>query len=992
MKILISFFVILLSPFLIQAQDIKGSVTDVNGIPIQDVIVLASTSNQTTVTDFNGNFTIAAKIGEELYFSMLGFEKLNLKATNAMIVILKDDKNRQLEEVVVIGYGTKKVGSITGAVAQIKAADIMKTPSQNAIQAIQGKAAGVNIISNDDPGGKPIIQIRGLGTVLAGRDPLYVIDGVEATGLNGISPNDIQSMDILKDASSLAIYGNKGSNGVILITTKKGKVGEMKVSYDTNYGVKQIQRTVKMADGYRFAYYNNVAMGSLSHYNLNPNTNTNWLDEITTTGMTSNNAVSLSGGNENATYFLSASHYTEKGILIGTSYKRTNVSSRNQFQLFENKVKITQNINISLSDATPKPTSAFTNAYKQSPIMPVRYANGRYGMPFLNSLGYNDMEGEKYNDVANPVAQLANTNEENKFMTLSGSIGAEIKLLKNLKFNSNFGATFDWQKGYSFIPTGAIWLAQNPTLETTNALYPKIYNSLQQRRIDSYIWNWDNYLTYTKTFDKHKITGVVGMSRSTRNNESVMSASRNNVPSQSNYWSLDFSTDLANTSPNAVVNNNHSTPIVSLAYFARAEYEFNNKYLLSASFRREGSSNFLETKRWANFAALSAGWIVTNEAFFENIKFINYFKIRGGYGQVGNAIGTPSVNTTLFSNNYNYSFGTATNLGYSTINSGYNIPYQVDPNLTWESMNEIDLGFDFRFLANKLSATLDLYNRKTKDIILPVKYPDVVSPGEVYTNAGDVINKGIEVSLKWDDAINDNLRYSVGGNFSYNKNELTNIYNPYFKNLTGGSTNNGQWTKEFHEGDPLGSFYVYDVLGYNSDGGFILSDKRINAGSYIPTYTYGINLSVIYKNFDLSTDLYGVGGNKIYNGKKAQRLNATNIESAVLDNFWLPSNTNPTNPKPSNELPFASTYYVEDGAYLRINNITLGFTFPKINKRIDKIRVYATAVNPFLFTKYSGFSPEISGSEGGSPTGSAGIELDAYPTNKTFAVGLNVSL
>jgi outer membrane receptor protein involved in Fe transport len=438
-------------------------------------------------------------------------------------------------------------------------------------------------------------------------------------------------------------------------------------------------------------------------------------------------------------------------------------------------------------------------------------------------------------------------------------------------------------------------------------------------------------LTYTKTFDKHKITGVAGMSRSTRNNEETMMATRNNVPAQSNYWNLDFSTDLLATNPQAVVQNNHSTPIVSLAYFARAEYEFDNKYLLSASFRREGTSNFLAAKRWANFASLSAGWVVSNERFFEKIKFVNYFKIRGGYGQVGNAIGTPSVNTTLFSNNYNYSFGTANNQGYSTINSGYNIPYQVDPNLTWESMNEIDLGFDFRFIANKLSATVDLYNRKTKDIILPVKYPDVVSPGEVYTNAGDVINKGVEISLKWEDKINNNLRYSVGGNFSYNKNELTNIYNPYFKNLTGGSTNNGEWTKEFHEGDPLGSFYVYDVLGYNADGGFIYSDKRVNAGSYIPKYTYGINLSVNYKNFDLSTDLYGVGGNKIYNGKKAQRLNALNVESAVLDNFWSPSNTNAANPKPSNEKPKASTYYVEDGAYLRINNITIGYTLPKIN-------------------------------------------------------------
>lgn len=982
-RLICNFLIFFFASSYIYAQEIKGVITDDKGLSLPGVNIVNLQTKKNVVSDLDGKFLIQAQQNETLQFSFIGFETITRKATPNMQIVMKEE-GTDLKEVVVIGYGSKKAGSITGSIVQIKADDIVKTPSQNAIQAIQGKAAGVNIVSNDDPGGKPTIQIRGLGTVLSGREPLYVIDGVEATGLNGLSANDIQSLDILKDASSLAIYGNKGANGVIMVTTKKGKIGKLKVSYDSNFGIKQIQRKVEMADAYRFAYYNNTALGSSSHYNLNPNTNTNWLDEITGTGMTSNNAISFSGGSENINYYLSASNYTEKGILNGTSYERTNLSSRNEYKLLDNRVKLTQNINISSSKATPKPTSAFTNAYRQAPIMPVRYDNGTYAWPLLNSLGYNDMSGEKYNDAGNPVAQLDYTNEENKFLTLSGNIGAEIKLAEGLKFNSNFGATFDWQKGYSFTPNGLIYLTANPGLDESSVNYPKQYNTLEQRRIDSYVWNWDNYFTYTKTFNKHKITAVAGMSRSTRNNTETLKATRYNVPEKSNYWSLDLSTNLTDTNPNTIIGNDHSTPIVSLAYFGRAEYEFDNKYLISASIRREGASNFLEAKRWANFPAISAGWVVSNEAFFEKVKFINYFKIRGGYGEVGNAIGTPSVNNTTFSNNYNYLFG-------STVNSGYSIKRQIDPNLTWESMNEVDLGFDFKFLSNRLSATLDLYSRKTKDIILPVQYPSVLSPEEVYTNAGDVTNKGVELSLHWDDKINDNLRYAIGGNVSYNKNEISKIYNPFFKNLTGGDFGGFGWTKEFHEGDPLGSFYVYETKGYNSDGSFIYSDKRVNAGSYIPKYTYGLNLSVYYKNFDFSTDLYGVGGNKIYNGKKAARLGALNIEAAELDDFWLPSNTNAANPKPSIEKKTQSTYYVEDGSYLRINNITIGYTLPKFFNKIDKMRIYATAVNPFLFTKYTGFSPEISGSDGGDPTKTAGIEIDAYPTNKTYSIGLNVS-
>ena len=288
----------------------------------------------------------------------------------------------EMQEVVLIGYGTKKAGAITGSVSQVKAADIVRTPAQSAIQAIQGKAAGVNITTNDEPGQNPTIRIRGLGTITGARDPLYVIDGIETNGLNGLNPNDIAAIDILKDASSLAIYGQKGSNGVILITTKKGKQGAIKVSYDAYYGQKFIQQKVDMADSYRFAYYNNAALGLSSYFNFNQPYNTNWLDEITGTGEVISNNISLSGASDNASYYFGASNYKEKGILNGSEYERTNVISKTEFKLYEGKIKVTPFFNLSIDNNTPKPLSAFTNAYRQAPIMPVKYDNGRWAGPF----------------------------------------------------------------------------------------------------------------------------------------------------------------------------------------------------------------------------------------------------------------------------------------------------------------------------------------------------------------------------------------------------------------------------------------------------------------------------------------------------------------------------------------------------------------------------------------------------------------------------------
>jgi len=987
MKIVLTYLLLIIVGYNSFAQEIKGTVTDENKLPIPEVNITVKGKSITSKTDFDGNFVIKAELGDVLEFSMIGYDKVAQKAQPGMTVTLKES-NQLLKEIVVVGYGSKKAGSITGSVAQIKAQDIIKTPAQSAIQAIQGRAAGVNIVTNDEPGANPSIRIRGLGTVLGGRDPLYIIDGLEASSLNGLSPNEIETIDILKDASSLAIYGQKGSNGVVVVSTKKGKGNKLKINYDAYFGVKMIQREVEMSDAYRYVYYNNSALGSTNYFNFEQPYNTNWLDEITGTGEVQSNHISMSGGSENVNFYFGATNLKEKGILNGTEFERTNLNSRNEYTFFDKKLKINQSVNVSIVRNTPKPLSAFTNAYKQSPIVPVKFDNGRWGVPLRDpSTGQVAINGsDRFNNVGNPVAQLYYTNEKNKNLVLFGNIGAELQLLKELKFNTNFGATFDWSKGYTFTPSREIWLSQNPTQEAENYPLSEPVNTLQQRRGDSYRWNWDNYFTYAKVFGKHDVKATLGMNRSTSNNTENISGTRWNVPEQSNYWSLDLSAYNTEVSPGSVVSNRRETPLVSLAYFGRFDYEYDNKYLFSASVRREGISTFQESKRWAIFPAFSGGWVMSNEDFLKDVKFLNYLKLRGGYGEVGNGNSLYALNIPVFAADYNYTFG-----GSQTIYPGSNQPYQVDPNLTWETMKEIDFGVDFRMSNNKLSGSIDVYDRKSENVILPVALPSVLSPDLVTLNTGTVSNKGLELSLNWKQEINDNWKYSVSGNISFNKNELTNVNNAYFSNFIGGSINNGQWTKQVLVGEALGSFYVYDVTGIDGDGNFTYSDERVVAGSYLPTYTYGLNFTLNYKKFDFSVDTYGVGGNKLYNGKKAQRFGGENVEYDVLNNFWTPSNPNATNPRPFNEVPRSSTYYIEDGSYLRINNITLGYTFPKFFDQIDKVRLYATAINPFIFTKFSGYSPELSGNNNADPLGSAGIELDAYPTNKTFLLGLNVS-
>lgn len=982
------FFAFTLLPEYLSAQMAKGKITDTNNIGITGVNINSIDSN--TITDFDGNFYIKAKEGESLKINKLGFESISsIVTTGFMIIVLQPTKDTQLQDIIVIGYGGRKETDNTGAISQLTADDISKSKVLNATQAIQGKAAGVQVIGTDVPGSAPSLIIRGIGTFGADRTPLYVVDGIPTKNITNINNNDIATFDVLKDASSLAIYGNQAANGVVLITTKKGKSETTQIEYDGFFGIRTALRKVKMADSNQFANYSNIAENN-SRFSTNQNYNTNWYDEITRLGTYSSNNLSLSASTNKISYLFSLSYYKEEGILEGLDFNRITLRNNNDYKLSD-KLKIIQTLSVSFSNSSPKPLSAFTAAYRQSPLVPVKYPNGRWGMPIIGADGQSSTTGTLFNNVSNPVAQLFYFNEEQKSLLLQGSIGLEYKIIPDLKYTSRLGVEYNNFKKFSYSPSRELWLADDPTRLVANYSSSDPINELTTARSDYFNWNFDNYLTYNKKIaDIHDVELTVGMSAQEFGSTEILEAKGKNVPENSNYWSLNLSTSL---SDNLVTKHFIGNRKNLIGYFARFQYTLMNKYLVTGTIRRDGSSQFGNSNKWGNFPSFGLGWVISKEDFLNDNKNINYLKLRGGWGRLGNQ--NVPINQQTFNSGagYSYDFGGA-------LYSGTTIGAFIDPTLGWEITEEISIGVDFKALNNKLSGSLDWYNKTTSNVILNVTPPITVGTGSTPSHSGEITNKGYEISARWDDSINENLKYWIGGNYSNNNNKVSNVFNPLAILQTGGEIDNGQYTKQLAEGQPLGSFYLFEVAGYDTSGKFTYFDKAGNItsnpteldrkffGSSLPTYYYGINFGLEYKKIDFSIDGYGVGGNQVYNGKKAQRFGYENIEAAVATNFWTSSNTTAPNPAAFNSIPLSSNYYLESGAFFRINNITLGYTLPKFTTNISSLRIYASAINPFIIQKFSGFTSELNGN--GDPMNTQGIERNAYPTLSSFSIGANI--
>ncbi|MBD2703695.1 TonB-dependent receptor [Spirosoma sp. BT702] len=970
---------------------IAGKVTEATGQGLPGVTVQVKGTTTGTVTDGTGVYSIQADETATLVFSSIGFQTMEVAVggRTAIDVTLVED-TKSLSEVVVVGYGTQRKSDVTGATVTIKGEELVKQPVLTATQALQGKAAGVQIISSGQPGTSPVIRIRGTSTALAGTAALFVVDGVLTDDISNINTADITNIDVLKDASATAIYGARGANGVVIITTKRGTVGKMTVNYSGNAGFRLPTNLVQMANAAEYANYVSTASGTV----VSPGTtSTDWYGQILRTGFQQNHGLSVNGGTDKSTYFLSAGYFTDQGIVLNNVYKRFTLRANNDFT-FNKFVKA--GITASYSNGNNQIAnlgSAYNNAYRAAPIIQSKVGN-KYGNTSV------------YQNVGNPILDIDNNDNNEKDNRLLGSAYLELKPVEWLTLRSNMGG--DWTNlnsrvyNYQFNNDTTTFINSGGNQRNPDS-------NLKFENTRTFHWTWDNLITFSKKVNKHAITALVGTTAE-EYTQVKFSAYRKNVPATPSLWYI--GTGNANTSTNDGTGDKYTRN----SYISRLNYNFDDKYLFTATLRIDGSSRFPSQNRWGYFPSVGAGWLISNESFMQNQNVFDVFKLRASWGRVGNDRVPSDSYTVTVQPNLAYPFGG----GIATPGSA--ITQIKDPNLKWETTEELDFGAEFSALNGRLTGEINYYDKKARDLLINVKVPSVTgdADGVVLTNAASIANTGLEVTLNWRGKISNDLSYRVGGNATLNKNNVIGL-NGGQPILDGGVGANQQYTTRTDNGQPVGSFYVLQVLGvfqsdeeianYKNTGGQAIQptaspgdfryqdtngdgriddNDRVFVGSYQPKAYFGLNLGLTFKDLDFSVDFYGNVGNQVYNGKRGVRQNVLdNVERTMAYNRWTRSNASQTEPRANSGNLAPSTYFVESGSFARINNATLGYKLPTtwLNKvHVSSARVFVTAQNILTMKKFSGFTAELLSD---SPT-KQGIELNAYPTTQTYAIGLNV--
>lgn len=891
-----------------------------------------------------------------------------------------DSIEKPMNEVVVIGYATAKKKDLTGAMSSIKGSELVAQPVLTATQALQSKMAGVQITNSGAPGSSPNVRIRGTGSVIGGAEPLYVVDGVITDDIRNINTADILSIDVLKDASSTAIYGVRAANGVILITTKRGGSGKPKLSYDGYAGVKMMANKIAMARPGTFSNYSNEAAGTNAILKSDINGETDWFETLTRPGNMNNHNLSMSGGSESTSYLFSVNYFNENGILNDNNYERVSIRSNNEYRISD-RLKFGNNISLSRWNSNNKPFSLFTDAYNAAPIYNAKNEDGTYGFTTLSNVG-------------NPLAKLEYTDDKtwgNRFM---GNFFTDIYLKKNLKFRSSYGLDYDNSSGANYQQRFRVSPTQK--YDTT---------TLTQSETERYRWIWDNTLTYSPTLKKGHGVQILAGHTAERYDGFEQSFRLDGVPTGKQYRYLNTGRDPIQ----GIIN--YQRPIADYgrreSYLGRVSYNYQSKYMLNASFRRDGSSKFPIQNRWGNFPSVGLGWMVSNENFMKNVRTITSLKVRGSWGRVGNDRINPSEFVTLLSTGLSAVFG-------DQVVFGSTIAEIKDPNLKWETTEEIDLGIDFEAMNGHIAGVIDIYNKKTIGALFNIPLPGGLGDNNnsMLTNAADILNRGLEVSLRYNKNSKGKFNYSLGVNATFNHNEVLGLGNGLPTNF--GSLRNGEFATRVATGQAIGSFWVYETQGVfqtqaevdavphflgTQPGDFKVIDQnkdgkindldRIYLGSYQPKCFMGMNGSFKYSNWDLNIDLLGNFGNKVFNGKKTVRYGGNyNIEKAVADARWTPTNGTNTAPRAFNGVPKPTDYFVESGSFVRLNNLTIGYNLPaKIAKKskVQGYRFFVTAQNAFTWKKFSGFSAELPGNPA-----DAGIELDIYPTSSTFLTGLSI--
>ena len=987
-----------------QQQTVKGIIKGPDGLPVIAANISQKGTNNATITDLNGNFTLNVTGRQPvLVISYIGYvtTEVNVSGRAFVEVVLQEDV-AALDEVVVVGYGTMRKKDVTGAVSSVRSGEITKNATSNVMQAIAGKMSGVQVVQNSGtPGGDVSILIRGVGTI-NDASPLYVIDGVPVSGgMWYLNPNDVESIDVLKDASATAIYGSRGANGVVMVTTKQAQEGHTEINFDYSYGIQHSAKTYKMLDASQYAaLHNEMRTNAGPEYSLNPafadpeslGAGTDWMDAIFRTAPMQKVNLSMLGGNQKISHATSLGYYTQDGIMKNSSYNRLSLQSNISSKLASN-ITVRANVNLSAENRRTQPVSTvIQNAMRILPSIPIYDDNGEYAGPTGNA--------EWNGNALNPVAIINEQNYRMKGFRMLSNISLEWEIIKGLKFKTTGGAELGYDYNNSYIPKYKWGMNESKnTMQTVTSAYEQLYL-------------WDNTLNYDKAFGKHRINAMIGTSYQEYKKESVSAAGSGRAS--------ELTTELDNATKATDVGGN-SYRWALMSYMARLHYSYDDRYLLTATFRADGSSKFGKDNRFGYFPSFAAAWNIGNEAFMQSVKPVSLLKLRAGYGQTGNQnIGAYAFADKLSVNGV-YNFGSQRGFESNLVNLIY--PYLLsNPSVKWESVEQYNVGLDIGFLQNRIVANLDFYVKNTRDMLTKKPVPQTSGTSLEQAdwppvNIGKVLNRGFEFTVNTKNFVGE-FKWETSLNMSFNHNEVVSIGGPEI--LNGVSL--------IREGQPINSFYGYELGGIyqtldevftgpvmenrapdkashnpykntspgdmwfvDVDGNGEINDlDRTVIGNPSPDCIFGFNNTFSYKNFDLSIFFQGALGNQVWNGVRAshESMNSTYNQLATTLERWTGEGSSYSMPRaiyadPNNNSR-ASTRWLEDGAYAKLKNLTFGYTLPEkwIRKaKMKALRLYVSLDNLCTITNYSGLDPEA---------GLSGLDYGVYPSARTYMFGVSV--
>ena len=1067
-KPLVFLFLLCLFPLGAMAQSIiKGTVNDENGEPVIGATVKVKETQKGTITDFDGNYSIEAASNATLVFSYVGYvtQEVKVGGKSTLNITMKED-NTTLNDVVVIGYGTMKKKLVTGATVQVKGDDIAKLNTTNALEAMQSSTPGVQITSSSSQPGKGYkVYIRGMGTI-GDSQPLYVIDGVAGGNLDGINPNDIESIDVLKDAASAAIYGSRAANGVILVTTKQGKVGKVEITYNGAFGWSNAYKRPQLLNAKQFLtimdeYGFNTSGKKVNFADYMPQyildkvasgwEGTDWWKEFENkNALQQNHSITLTGGSELSKFSMSYTYTGNEGIMgadKASYYKRHTIRMNSDHVLLKAKdfdaITIGENISISYNRNHDLAEDGMYWSYIHSllqtnPLVPIYDEDGNLYNHAKYGAGWNDYW------FSNPYEGLSkggfNSMAESRNVNTSATAFLTIQPIKGLKFRSQFN--YNWGSG----AYRSFGVPRSPSAGSgTVTSY-----SVSQSSWLSTNWSIENTLTYDlPMLGGHKISAMVGQSFQSTGWSTNLSGS-NSANDGSQYATLkdwnsaylkNFSTDLGNATLSGYPNDEEYLA----SWFGRATWDWNETYMATVTLRYDGSSIFNKGKRWGWFPSVSAGWVVTNEKFMEKTKsWLDFFKLRASWGQNGNnriakyqylatiaQSGSAGDSGYKFSDSMDFTLNGKPNVGaYANI-----VP---NPDVTWETSEQLDLGFDARFLDSRLGLTFDWYKKTTKDWLIVAPRIAIEGTNPAYINGGDVRNTGVEIAVTWNDRIGKDFSYNVGVNFATNKNKVTRIANETGY-INGGGSILSQGTEYIYRAQvdkPIGYFYGMSYSGiwqnqaeidaaraagkavldnaqpgdciwddWNGDGVITYAEAKDANGNDIcdrheignpnPDVTLGINLGLAWKGLDFAVNGAGAFGMQIMRSYRSFSDSWWHNYDTTIFDRWHGEGTSNTVPRISGtghaNTNYVSTRYMEDADYFKIKTVTLGYDFKKLWKScpLQQLRLYVQAQNLITFTGYTGLDPEV-GNSAGADGWASGIDLGLYPPSRTYLVGATI--